>query len=109
MDAELIEYLVAQYDGETWMVATVGTRVAARIILETGEAVMAMGGFSGGDPTPSNEELAGYIATGEVRFVLLEQQQGRVARWTEAVERLCSPVDGLATGSRVLYDCAATG
>ena len=107
VDAELIDYLVAYHEGETWLVATVGTRPAARIILETGEAVMAMGGFSGGDPTPSDDELAGYIASGELRFILLEQQQGgRTPRWTEVVERLCSPVDEFATGERVLYDCA---
>ncbi len=107
VEAELIEYLVGNHQGETWLVATVGTRVAARIILESGEAVMAMGGFSGGDPTPTDEELAGYIDSGELRFILLEQQQGRTPRWTEVVERLCSPVEGLAAGGRTLYDCAA--
>ncbi|MBI5157740.1 MAG: glycosyltransferase family 39 protein [Acidimicrobiia bacterium] len=107
VDAEVIEYLVASHEGETWLVATVGTRVAARIILETGEAVMAMGGFSGGDPTPTSEELAGYIERGEVRFVLFDQGR-QMERWSDVVVELCSPVGELATDGRVLYDCAAT-
>jgi hypothetical protein len=106
VDAGLIAYLFANHDGETWIVATVGTRVAARIILETGGAAMAMGGFSGGDPTPTGEELAEYIATGEVRFVLLEQGR-RIDRWAGVVEQRCSPVDGVTTPGQILYDCAA--
>ena len=108
VDDVLIEYLEAQYGEETWLTATVGSQTAAAIILSTGEAVMAMGGFSGGDPTPGSEELAGYVTSGELRFVLLPAG-GRVDRWIGVAEAMCAPVDPDLYGNPaglVLYDCA---
>ncbi len=32
---------------------------------------MAMGGFSGSDPAPTADELAAYVASGELRYVYL--------------------------------------
>ncbi len=106
--AELVTYLSARYDGETWLVATVGTHLAAQLILATGEPVMAMGGFSGDDPTPTDEELTAFVATGALRFVLAQPGQD-LHRWTGVVRRLCRPVDPADLGGVpfVLYDCAA--
>ena len=33
---------------------------------------MAMGGFNGSDPVPSLDQLKGYIASGELRFVIAQ-------------------------------------
>ena len=44
--------------------------MAAPIIIETGEPVMAMGGFHGLDPILTPEKLAQLVATNQVRFVM---------------------------------------
>lgn len=75
-DRELVDWLEAHWDGEDWIVATTGSHAAAPIILATdGRPVMAMGGFSGGDPAPTAEDLAKYVESGRLRFVLLDDRQ----------------------------------
>ena len=44
---------VLQAAGTKWSAATVGTMQAAPLALDSGTDVMAIGGFSGGDPAPS--------------------------------------------------------
>lgn len=122
----LIEYLLANYNGETFLVAGSRANDVAPIILSTGKAAMATGGFSGADPILSADEFAQYVAEGKVRFVLGGGNGGPgnrpngggddVMTW---VQNSCSPVTGLNlnngnaqmqpgpgnTGRTVLYDC----
>jgi len=76
---QLLSYLNENRNGEEFLVATLNANIAAPIILATGEPVMALGGFSGGDNILSPEELAAKVESGEVRFFLLpaQQQQGK--------------------------------
>ncbi len=67
----LIEFLAANRQGERYLLATSGTRVAAPIIIETGQPVMAMGGFHGLDQILTPEALARMAERRQVRFVLL--------------------------------------
>src|SRR5207247_2411741 len=68
---KLVGFLRANRQGERYLLATSSTRLAAPIIIETGEAVMAMGGFHGLDPILTPERLARLVATNQVRFVML--------------------------------------
>jgi 4-amino-4-deoxy-L-arabinose transferase-like glycosyltransferase len=114
VDDALVDYLVANHAGETWLVAASSAATAAPIQIETGIPVMAMGGFSGSDPAPSADELAGLVAEGRLRFVLLGGMgAGRAGPGGNSAADLsawvtanCSVVtiDGSTTG---LYDCAA--
>src|SRR5206468_1790908 len=52
-DPALVEYLIANQGSARWIVAAMGSQSAAGIQLAAGEPVMAMGGFSGGDPAPT--------------------------------------------------------
>ncbi|MEK7784257.1 MAG: hypothetical protein AAB658_02370, partial [Chloroflexota bacterium] len=72
---QLLSYLNENRNGEKFLVATLNANTAAPIILATGEPVIALGGFSGGDNILSSEELAVKIESGEVRFFLLPAQQ----------------------------------
>src|SRR5262249_22207933 len=47
---KLVAFLQANHRGERYLLATLSARQAAPIIIKTGEAVMAMGGFMGSDP-----------------------------------------------------------
>jgi len=70
-DAALLAYLLANRGSTRWLVAAESANGAAGIQLATGEPVMAMGGFSGSDPAPTADELAAYVASGELRYVYL--------------------------------------
>ena len=66
----LITFLEDNRHGERYLLATSTTRVAAPIIIATGEPVMAMGGFHGLDPILTEETLADLVATNQVRFAM---------------------------------------
>jgi len=57
----------------------------AGVVIETGEPVMAMGGFHGLDPIVTPEELTQLVATNQVRFVmqgdlsLIDRRMGSVS------------------------------
>ncbi len=116
----LADYLLAHRMDETFIVATVNANTAAPLILITGEPVMAMGGFSGGDPILNVEGLLTYIRNGEVRFFYLAPRENRQAAFRWVVEH-CRRVPerewagkgpGRPTGgpeSPVLFDCRAIG
>ena len=69
--AALIDFLARQRQGERYLLATSSTRAAAPIILETGEPVMALGGFHGLDQILTPADLARRVEAHQVRFVML--------------------------------------
>jgi 4-amino-4-deoxy-L-arabinose transferase-like glycosyltransferase len=70
-DARLHTFLRANRHGERYALATLNTRMAAPVIIETGQPVMAIGGFMGADPILTPERFSAMVAAGELRFVLL--------------------------------------
>lgn len=73
-DNQLVDYLTTQRHGEKYLAATLNANSAAPLILTTGEPVMALGGFSGGDTILTAEQLAATVGASEVRFFLLSAQ-----------------------------------
>jgi hypothetical protein len=51
-----------------WAAATVGSHTASSLELSTGTSVMAIGGFSGGDNSPTLEEFQQYVRDGQVHY-----------------------------------------
>jgi 4-amino-4-deoxy-L-arabinose transferase-like glycosyltransferase len=111
----LDDYLVANRGSAKWIVAADGSMQAGSIELATGLPVMAMGGFTGSDPTPTLDQLKSYIASGQLRFVLAGSSGlgggaaggpgGGTSEATTWVTATCKAVTiGGATSS--LYDCA---
>jgi len=112
----LADYLLANRRGEAFLLATLDARTAAPLILATGEPVMALGGFSGGDPILTVEELAADVRSGRVRFFYFpvsEDRQRPLVRWV--VERCREVPRPLWSGGRPagpgenmrLFDCSA--
>jgi 4-amino-4-deoxy-L-arabinose transferase-like glycosyltransferase len=111
---QLVAYLQANQGDATYLAATMRATTASPFILATGEPVMAMGGFSGGDQILSVDELQEMVADGEVRFFLLESQgnqQGGLTRWVtqhcQAVpqQEWGSAPGGNPGGPTQLFDC----
>ena len=117
-DTALLDYLVSNRGTATWIVAIDSAQEAGSIELATGLPVMAMGGFTGSDPTPTLAQLKSDIASGKLRFVIADSGGGfggggglgggglgggdtGVGAW---VTSTCKTVS--YGGSAALYDCA---
>ena len=59
-----------QAAGTKWSAATVGSMQAAPLALDSATDVMAIGGFSGGDPAPTLEQFQSYVAAGQVHYFI---------------------------------------
>jgi 4-amino-4-deoxy-L-arabinose transferase-like glycosyltransferase len=68
---KLLGFLAAHRQGETYLLAVPNARLAAPLIIASGEPVMAMGGFMGTDPILTPEQLAALVGEGRLRYVLL--------------------------------------
>ena len=53
-----------------WSAATVGSQTAAEYVLSTDTAVMAIGGFTGSDNSPTLAQFKAYVANGEIRYFI---------------------------------------
>ena len=69
--SKLVAFLKANRKSEHYLLATSTTQLAAPIIINTGEAVLARGGFHGLDPAVTPETLARMVDAKEVRFATL--------------------------------------
>src|SRR5262249_55227157 len=100
-DPQLLAFLRANHRGERYLLATLNARLAAPVIIETGQPVMAIGGFMGVDPILTPEGFAALAAEGQVRFVLLggdflrrgrgEPPQRPISDWVKANGALVDP------------------
>jgi 4-amino-4-deoxy-L-arabinose transferase-like glycosyltransferase len=70
-DTALATYLEANKGSATWIVAMNSAMQAGSLELSTGDPVMAMGGFTGSDPAPSLAQVQAYVASGQLRYVLV--------------------------------------
>ena len=57
-------------DQYTWVAAAVGSQSASGYQLATGAPVMAIGGFTGSDPSPTLAEFQQYVAEGKIHYFI---------------------------------------
>ncbi len=67
-DAELVTLLQQDSGVHRWAAATSGSGSAAPLQLASGEAVMAIGGFNGGDPAPTLAQFKAWVAAGDIHW-----------------------------------------
>lgn len=118
----LAQYLTGQHKGERFLLATGTTFVASPLIIETGRPVLALGGFTGGDPIVTPSALARLVQDNQVRFVLSvrfevagsPENLPALMKWAEAHGRVVPQSEWLgdvpakakkAASTWVLYDC----
>lgn len=53
-----------------WAAATVGSQSAATLELSSGTAVIAIGGFTGSDASPTLAQFEAYVAAGDVHYFI---------------------------------------
>jgi 4-amino-4-deoxy-L-arabinose transferase-like glycosyltransferase len=76
INAKLLAYVTQHNTGEKYLFATMDAPSAAPYIIETGKAVMAMGGFSGSDPILTVEKLQEMVKNKEVKYFLIPSGSG---------------------------------
>ncbi|MEV5648362.1 glycosyltransferase family 39 protein [Nocardia sp. NPDC052254] len=74
----------------TWIAATVGSDRAATYQLATQLPVLAVGGFSGGDPSPTLDRFRNRVAAGEIHYFIGgadraagQDSAARITAWVE--------------------------
>jgi 4-amino-4-deoxy-L-arabinose transferase-like glycosyltransferase len=115
LDAATLTWLRDQRTTEKWLVAVSSSSEASAAII-AGDSVMAMGGFSGGDPAMTATRLAELVRAGDLRYVQAGGGGGfgargaAGARVTSVVTQACTAVpagDWGGTGTSSIYDCRA--
>jgi 4-amino-4-deoxy-L-arabinose transferase-like glycosyltransferase len=71
VNSDLIAWLEAHATNGSFLFATTSSMTASPYIIATGKPVMALGGFSGGDPILTVAQLQALVANETVRYFLL--------------------------------------
>ncbi|WP_040753753.1 ArnT family glycosyltransferase [Nocardia transvalensis] len=66
----LVRLLRSDAERFTWAAAAVGSMGSADLQLAAGYPVMSIGGFGGGDPSPTLEQFQRYVGEGKIHFFL---------------------------------------
>ncbi|WP_175084504.1 glycosyltransferase family 39 protein [Candidatus Frankia nodulisporulans] len=100
--------------GYRWSAAVAGSSTAAGLELATNTSVMAMGGFTGRDPTPTLTRFEQYVRSGQVHYYLAGGQggtttgRGGFGRGGGSTSAISSWVEQhftpLTVGGQTLYD-----
>jgi len=93
---KLVAFLRAHHGNERYILGVPNALQAAPIIVATGVAVMAMGGYLGRDPILTPADLQRLAEQGELRFVMIggaslvqaDAHQQAIAQWVRANGRL---------------------
>ncbi|GIH99297.1 glycosyltransferase family 39 protein [Planobispora takensis] len=70
VSSQMIEYLRENRGEASWLVAVSSAQSASSIILSTGQPVIAMGGFTGGDPAMTVDRLKELLSSGRLRYLM---------------------------------------
>ncbi|MGG4143314.1 glycosyltransferase family 39 protein [Paenibacillus algorifonticola] len=68
-----LAFLKAHNTGEKYLFATNSYSTAAPYIIDSGENVIILGGYSGSDPVLSVDRLKALVAAGELKYFLVSQ------------------------------------
>jgi 4-amino-4-deoxy-L-arabinose transferase-like glycosyltransferase len=115
VSSTLVKYLEAHQGSAKYLVAASGSMTTAPIIIQTGKAVVTIGGFNGRDPAPTVARLEQMVAKGELKYVLLGgggfgggpgggQSSSALQAW---VQQHGTAVSGVSTGGATLYEVSA--
>ncbi|NNN37599.1 phospholipid carrier-dependent glycosyltransferase [Streptomyces sp. S3(2020)] len=101
VSSEMITYLKKNQDGATWLVAVATDQTASSIILESGEPVISMGGWSGSDDAMTLAKLKSLVKAGKLHYIVVSDSgQGsstssEISTWVKKNGTAVSDYSGL--------------
>ncbi|WP_405845416.1 ArnT family glycosyltransferase [Streptomyces sp. NBC_01518] len=89
VSSEMIAYLKKHQDGATWLLAVSTDQTASSIILESGQPVISMGGWSGSDNAMTLAKLKSLVKSGKLHYIIVSSDGGQgtnsaIATWVKA-------------------------
>jgi 4-amino-4-deoxy-L-arabinose transferase-like glycosyltransferase len=109
--SELVALLKKNASSYAWAAAAVGSNNAAGYQLASQEAVMAIGGFNGSDPSPTLAEFQQYVKEGKIHYfiggTLMQSASGsntsqQIAQW------VANNYTATTVGNVTVYDLTAS-
>ncbi|MEU9439171.1 glycosyltransferase family 39 protein [Streptomyces sp. NPDC048252] len=100
VSSAMITYLKKNQDGASWLVAVATDQTASSIILESGEPVISMGGWSGSDNAMTLAKLKSLVKAGKLHYIVVgDSGQGssnsEISTWVKANGTAVSDYSGL--------------
>jgi 4-amino-4-deoxy-L-arabinose transferase-like glycosyltransferase len=91
-----------------WAAAGIGSMGVSGLELETGKSLMAIGGFSGGDNSPTLAQFQSYVADHQVRYFIASDRGGPRHDNTGAAQEITQWVEqnftAIDVGGTTVYD-----
>ncbi|MCW2809664.1 MAG: glycosyltransferase family 39 protein [Friedmanniella sp.] len=113
VSTDLTSLLRADASRYRWVAATTGSQSAASYQLATELPVMAIGGFSGGDPSPTLAQFQGYVADGQIHYYLSGGNRGGPGAGSGSASQIATWVAAHytagAVGGVTIYDLSQPG
>jgi 4-amino-4-deoxy-L-arabinose transferase-like glycosyltransferase len=111
-DNAALENLVRNADGTRWAAAGIGSMTTGSLELETGASIMAIGGFTGSDNSPTLAQFQQYVADHEVRYFIAGEHFGppgrdRTGSATEISNWVKQNFTAMDVGGTTVYDLQA--
>jgi 4-amino-4-deoxy-L-arabinose transferase-like glycosyltransferase len=101
--AELVQGL-----DNRWAAASVGSFTVSSLELKTGASIMAIGGFTGGDDSPTLAQFQDYVKNHDVRYFIAGERfgppgnrRGTAGEITQWVQKNFTP---MKVGEATVYD-----
>lgn len=96
----MITYLKKNQDGAAWLVAVATDQTASSIILESGEPVISMGGWSGTDDAMTLVKLKSLVKSGKLHYIVISSDGGQstnteITTWVKKNGTAVSDYSGL--------------
>ena len=109
--SELVTLLQADAGTYRWAAATTGSQSAATYQLASEQPVMAIGGFNGGDPSPTLAQFQAYVAAGDIHYYIVGGRGGGPGGGTGSASQIATWVSehytATTVGSSTVYDLTA--
>ncbi|NEA97841.1 glycosyltransferase family 39 protein [Streptomyces sp. SID13726] len=100
VSSAMITYLKKNQDGATWLVAVATDQTASSIILESGQPVISMGGWSGSDNAMTLAKLKALVKSGKLHYIVVSSDGGQstnseISTWVKKNGTAVSAYSGL--------------
>ena len=96
-----------------WAAATIGAQNAASLQLSSGKAIMAIGGFTGSDPSITLAQFKQYVTDGKIRYFIASGSTGGgggaaggTSTSTSITSWVTSTFSSSTVGGQTVYDLA---